>query len=187
MPISSKVCIGVFNFLQSVPYQRKQGKGGIRVMNKNTHELDVVIVRVKEQIDTLKAQLEDVDMMKDVSENASRDVAKRELTRLENKLNTYSSIREEYLTTIYLPGTIQPFETFYLEYREPEKIAKTKTRISLIPDIPDDIRTTQADIYVIPSTCEVAKAVLGKDYGTFIINTTGVQLDIEVTPYEKRG
>jgi len=154
--------------------------------NKTTQELDSVIAQVKSQIDDLKSQLEDADMMKDVSENASRDVAKRELTRLENKLKTYSSIREEYLSTVYLPGTIKPFETFYLEYREPETITKTKTRISLIPDIPEDIRTSQADVYVIPSTCEVAKAILGKDYGVFIINTTGVQLDIEVTPYEER-
>jgi len=157
------------------------------MVSKNAQELDVIISKVKEQINTLKAQLEGTDMMKDVSENASRDVAKRELNRLENKLSTYSSIREEYLATTYLPGTIQPFEIFYLEYRQPESIAKKKTRISLIPDIPEDIRTTQSDIYVIPSTCEVAKAILGKDYGTFIINTTGVQLDIEVTPYEGKG
>jgi len=156
------------------------------MVNKNIQDLDVVIAQVKGQIDALKNQLEDADMMKDVSENASRDVAKRELTRLENKLITYSSIREEYLATTYLPGTIEPFKTFYLEYREPESIPKTKTRISLIPDIPEDIRTTQADVYIIPSTCEIAKAILGKDYGVFIINTTGVQLDIEVTPYEEK-
>jgi len=157
------------------------------MMYKNTSELDAVIDEVKKQIDVLRAQLEDADMMKDVSENASRDVAKRELNRLENKLNTYSSIREEYLTTTYLPATIQPYQTFYLEYRESEKIEKRKTRISLIPDIPDDIRTTEAEVYIIHSTCKIAKAILGQDYGRFIINTTGVQLDIEVTPCVEKG
>jgi len=155
------------------------------MVKENVHELDEVIAQVRGQIDVLKGQLEDADMVKDVSENASRDIAKRELTRLENKLSTYTGIRENYLTTTYLPGTIAPLKIFYLEYKEPESIARTKTRISLIPEIPEDIRTSQADVYNIPLTCEVAKAILGQDYGTFTINTTGVQLVIEVTPYEE--
>ena len=148
-------------------------------------ELDSIIERVNEQITALKTQLEDADMVKDVSENASRDIARRELGRLLNKLTTYSNIREEFLNTVYLPNVIAPLKIFYIEYKEPEIIPKTKARISLIPKIPEDIRTTTADIYDIPLTCEVAKAILGKDYGTFTINTSRVQLVIEVTHHEE--
>ena len=153
----------------------------------NVQELDKVIAQVRSQIEGLKGQLEDADMVKDVSENASRDIAKRELTRLENKLSTYTGIREDYLNTTYLPGTIAPLTTFYLQYKEPRPIAKRKARISLIPEIPEDIQISLVDTYDFPSTSEVAKAILGKDYGAFTINTTGVQLVIEVTPYEEAG
>ena len=152
-------------------------------MEKNVYELDQVISEVSTQIDVLKSQLEESDMVKDVSENASRDIARREMIRLENKLSTYLEIREEYLNTDYLPNTIRPLNPFYLQYLEPEEIQKTKTQISLVPFIPDDIRSNTAETYNIPSTCEIAKAILGNDYGTFTINTTGVQLIIEVTPY----